>query len=75
VNTSNGIHRGSYEASKDQVDLVAQYLKQHAGRISKADIAHSTGLTKDQVERAILTLSFFDPHLCEDDEEHLVYLP
>jgi len=75
VGTSDGIHRGGYEASKDHVDLVEQYLKLHTGRISKADIVRSTGLTKDQVERAILTLSFLDPNLCEDDDEHLFYLP
>ena len=71
----DGYHRGTYEVSKEKLEVVSQYLKDHPGiRIRKADIVRSTGLTKSQVEYVIAALSFEDPHLCEDDSGRLFYV-
>ena len=74
---SDGTHRGGYEHPKDdRVYVLAQYLQNHKGiRITRATIRRETKLTKAQLERAIETLSFTDPHMSEDDHGNLFYLP
>lgn len=72
----DGSHRGAYGTDSGHSDLVVEYLQQHRGvKISKAAVARATGLTKDQVELALDTLSFVDSRLCEDDDGTLLYLP
>jgi len=70
----DGFHRGTYEVSREKLELVHSYLRNHLGKISRAKLARDTGLSKDQVNRAIDALSFGDPRLWENDKDQLFYL-